>query len=149
MSTKSFNKIRVELRTSALLVAVFVALHAGAVTIVLFVPLPIAVRIALAALIGASLYRELNRHALRRGRSAVIMFELRAEDGTCALQRRGSPDAEEARLVDQWVYPRLTLLVIRSAQRRWPVSVVIPGDAVEQDSFRRLRAQLRLRSAAE
>lgn len=149
MSAKSFNKIRVELRASALLVATFVAVHAGAFAIALFVPLPAAVRVALAVLIGVSLYRELNCHALRRAQSAVVMFELQSEDGTCAVQRRGSPDAEEARLVDQWVYPRLTLLVVRLAQRRWPVSVVIPWDAVEPESFRRLRTELLLRSAAE
>lgn len=137
------------MRASALLVAIFSAVHLGALTIVLIVPLAVSVRVALAVLIAASLYRELNRHALRLARSAVVAFELRAEDGTCALQRRRSPDWEEGRVVDQWVYPRLTLLVLRLSQRKWPVSVVIPQDAVEKDSFRRLRVQLRLRSAAE
>jgi hypothetical protein len=137
------------LRASALLVAILSVVHVGALTIVLSVPLPVSVQAALAVLIVASFYRELNRHALRRARSAVVAFELRAEDGTCALQRRRSPNWEEGRVVDQWVYPRLTLLVLRLAQRKWPVSVVIPQDAVETDSFRRLRVQLRLRSAAE
>lgn len=149
MSIKSFNKIRVELRASPLLVAIFSTVHIGALVLVLIVPLPIAVRIVVAVLIGVSLYWELNRHALRRARSAVVMFELCAEDGTCALQRRGSADAEEAHLVDQWVSARLTLLVLRLARRRWPVGVVISGDAVEPDGFRRLRTQLRLRNAAE
>lgn len=149
MSAKSFDKIRLELRASALLVAVFVVLHMGAFAIALFIPLATALRIVLALLIAASLYRELNRHALRRSQSAVVMFELQSEDGACTLQRRGSPHAEEARLLDQWVYPRLTLLVVRLAQHRWPVSVVVPADAVERDSFRRLRMQLRLRSAVE
>ncbi len=145
MSEKSFNKIRLELRASRLLLVVLVAVHGGALAIAMWVPLPLALRLGLVVLIVVSAYRELNRHALRRAQGAIVAFELSAEDGACAVRRRGSTDWQEARLVEQWVHPRLTLLTVRYARKRWPAGVVIAADAVEKEAFRRLRTQLRLR----
>lgn len=123
-------------------------LHAGAGVIAALLPLAAAWRLALFGFVMASLYRMLRLHALRRSADAVVGLALEGDE-TCAVRRRGAAAWEEGRIVDRWLHPRLALLVIRCAARRLPVNVVIPGDGVSAEAFRRLRVRLRLQTAAD
>jgi toxin CptA len=144
---ESPDSLTLELGSSRVLTAVLAALHGGAGALMLVVPLALAPRIALLALIALSLYRTVSVHGLRRSRDAVTALTLGGDD-ECALRRRGSTDWEPGRVVDRWVQPWVTLLTVRCENRRRPASVVICADAVAPDSFRRLRVRLRLGTAA-
>lgn len=146
MSIESPDSLTIELGRSRALTIVLVLLHSGATVLTVILPIATELKIALVALIALSLVRSAGVHGLRLGRGAVItvMFS----ENECALRRRNSSDWETGQLVDRWVQPWLTLLVVRSEGRLWPTSIVICPDAVAPDAFRRLRVRLRLRTAA-
>lgn len=151
MYEKSPTVVRLELRASPALMLFVVAAHAGALLISLLLPFTVFVRFALAAAIVFSLYRGMMRHALRRSVDAPVAFELHVgaeQEGECAVRFRGDDTWFDGRVVDRWVQPWLTILVLRCSGRRWPVAIVITRDAVEGDAFRRLRVGLTLDTAA-
>lgn len=144
---ESPDKLTFDLRPSTVLAAVLAAAYGGAVVIALLLPIPLFVRIALVALIAVGLHRGLSRHALRRAGDAVVAFSL-SEDDACAVRRQGAAEWQDGRLMDRWVHPWLTILVVRCNGRRRPCSIVITPDAVSAEAFRRLRVRLRLQTGA-
>lgn len=136
-----------ELGPSPVLVLVLAALHAGGGLIALTLPLAWIWRVALLGAVGASLYRALALHGVRRAPGAVVALAF-GDEARCALYRRGAGRWEAGRVVDCRVQARLVLLVVRSDERRRASRVVIPADAVAPEPFRRLRARLRLGGAA-
>jgi hypothetical protein len=146
LSIESPDSLTIELGRSRALTTILVLLHTGAISLVVVLPLAIELKITLVVLIAMSLVRSVGAHGLRLGRRAVIAVMFSQEE--CALRRRHSSDWENGRLVDRWVQPWLTLLVVRGESQRWPTSIVICADAVAPDMFRRLRVRLRLRTAA-
>lgn len=142
------DRLVLELGTSPRLAAALAALHAGAAVVALTLPLGWPWRAMLLVFVGASLYLALWRHALRRAPAAVVALAL--GDGTrCALRRRGGEGWEEGTLVDCWVHARLALLAVRCPGRPFACGVVIPGDGVAAEPFRRLRVRLRLAASAD
>jgi hypothetical protein len=141
--------VTLELRASRALALAFGAIHGGAVVIALTLPIPLWWRLLLLAAIGWSLYRSLWQHALRRAAHAPTALELRftGVEGECAVRLRG-PAWFDGRIIEHWLHVRLVIVVVRCEGRRWPLSVVIPADAVDPEAFRRLRVGLTLRSAA-
>ncbi|HEY8554840.1 MAG TPA: protein YgfX [Burkholderiales bacterium] len=146
MSTASPAELALELGASRGLAAVFIAVYGGAFLICTVLPLALGWRLSLALLVAAAFWRALYRHAWRRGPRAVTAFKIGADDA-CAI-RRGAGDWEPARLVEQWVHPWLTVLVVRPARSRVAAGVLVPADAVSPEAFRRLRVRLRLQTAA-
>lgn len=147
MSAKSPDSLRLDLGASRTLAAVLIVVHGGAVAIAALLPLALPVRIAVIALVLASVYRAVRDHALRWGGTAITAFVL--DDGdSCTVRRGGADGWEQARLLDRWVHPQLTILVVRCRGRRWPSNIVIAADAVPAEAFRRLRVRLRLQTAA-
>jgi Membrane-bound toxin component of toxin-antitoxin system len=140
---ESHDNLVLELGPSHALTGVLVALHAGAALLAVTLPTAIVIRIVLTAAIGASLYRSVRLHATRQARDAVVALMLTG-DGDWGVRRRSASDWEPVRLVDRWVQPWLTLLVLRCETRRSPTNVVIGADAVPAEVFRRLRVRLRL-----
>ncbi|MBI3898603.1 MAG: hypothetical protein HY308_09940 [Gammaproteobacteria bacterium] len=149
MYKKSPDNISLELRASPLLALVFVLTHTGALIFALLLPLPVAVRVALSFTLLISLYRTLRQHVWRRGPNAVVGIASASVPGEYTIRFAGSNAHYAGKLMSRWLQPWLTILVVRLADRRWPVSVIIPADAVTAENFRRLRVQLRLNSAAE
>ncbi|HEX7045074.1 MAG TPA: protein YgfX [Burkholderiales bacterium] len=146
MSTASPAELTLELGASRGLAAVFAAVHGGALIICALLPLVLWLRLLLAALVAAALWRALRRHAWRRGPRAITAFRVGGDD-TCAI-RRGGGDWEPVRLVEHWVHPWLTVLVVRAVRGGGAVGVLVPADAVSPEPFRRLRVRLRLQTAA-
>jgi hypothetical protein len=146
LSIESPDSLTIELGRSRALTIVLVLLHTGATVLTVILHIAIELKIALVAVITLSLVRSAGAHGLRLGRGAVTALMFSEEE--CALRRRHSSDWETGQLVDRWVQPWLTLLVVRSERRRWPTGIVICPDAVAPDAFRRLRVRLRLRTAA-
>lgn len=146
-SEKSPAKLSIDLGVSPRLTILFVFVHGGALVIAIFVEMSLALRVLAVLLIGMSLYRNLMVHTLRRAPRAVVALTVN-EDDTCALRHRGSEVWREGRLTDSWVHPLLVIVVVRLEGSRWSTGVLIAGDAVAAESFRRLRVRLRLRSVA-
>lgn len=146
MYNESPDNLTVELGPSRVLTGVFALLHVGAIVLTSFLPVSFAVKIPFIVVIALSLAHYIDVHGWRRNRTAVVALRLSGEE--CALRRRYASAWETGQLVDRWVQPWLTLLVVRSENRRWPTSVVICPDAIAPDTFRRLRVRLRLRTAA-
>ena len=115
--------------------------------IALSLALPWAIRFGLVVLLGVSLVSATGRHAWRRSARAIVGFAI-DDDGACAVRLRSSETWHEARLIERWVHPWLTILVVRHPGSRWRSSLLLPADAVPADAFRRLRVRLRLQSAA-
>lgn len=141
MSVKSPDNLTFDLGASRALALVLGVVHAGAVAIASLLPIVATLRLALIGAVALSLYRGLRLHALRRPRAAVVALTL-ADDDDCALRRRDAGEQEDGRLIDRWVHPWLSILVIRTHGRRWPTSVVIAADAMPAEAFRRLRVRL-------
>lgn len=146
MSAKSSAKLRLDLGASRTLAAVLVAVHGGAAAIAALVPLALPLRLVIVALIAAGLYRGLRDHGMRWGADAITALVVN-DDDACAVRRGGADAWEDVRVLDRWVHPRLTILVVRCERRRWASGIVIPADAAPAEAFRRLRVRLRLQTA--
>lgn len=146
MYAASPDSLIVELGSSRALTAVLVLLHVGAAVLAFILPIAFVLKVLVVFLVALSLARSVYRHGLRHSRGAITAMRVTEEE--YALRRRNANDWETGRLVDRWVQPWLTIVVVQSDGRRWPTSVVICPDAVASDAFRRLRVRLRLRTAA-
>lgn len=136
-----------DLGRSHALIAVLVVFYGGAVILALLLPISIAIRAALVALLAVSFGHSVRLHGTRRARGAVVSFVL-SDEGGCAWRRRDSDTWEEGRIVELSVHRLLAIIVVRAAERRRPTYIVICADAVHGQAFRRLRVRLRLENAA-
>ncbi len=122
--------------------AVLLAGHFAAVVCVLAVPLPTLFQglVGLALLI--SLAGSLWHHALRRASRAIVAIEPMTDGWVAAHCRDGrcwtGRVAQDSFVSPAWVVLRIVPDGMRRAR-----TVVIPGDAVQAEAFRRLRVWLR------
>lgn len=147
MSEKFNNRLILHLKVSWALMAALLFLHLGAMTLVVIVPLDPAAKIGLGVALGMSLIQSTGVHGLRRRRSAVTELELDSED-LCSVRLYGREEWLPCRVSRSLLHPWVSVLVLRIEGRRRPLGLVLPADAVEPDAFRRLRARLRLQTAA-
>lgn len=113
--------------------------------LVLFTPLPGAVRLVLVAALAASLYHVVRHHAFRSAPAAIDRLELLPE-GDCAIRCTGSQAWEPCLIAARTVLPWVVILSLSQGWRRR--NVVIASDAVMPEMFRRLRVWLRTQSGA-
>ncbi len=132
--------LRVGLRPTFAVAAALVAAHAGGVLGAFALPLsPWSTSIVAAALL-ASAWRNLMRHAFRRGPGAVVAISHSQSEGwwvTTAAGARIGP----CTLRSAFVHPRLTILSFMSP--RGAIDVLAPERASDPDEARRLRILLR------
>jgi toxin CptA len=166
MSSAGFGRsLSIEPRTSRLLTASVILLHAGAFASVLTLPVSRWATAALALAIAASCVLTLAGPVFRLRASSIVMLEWRA-DGRWWVRRRDGGGEDVALLPDSYVHPWLVVLNFRRAgdgrRARWRrfaaapsarslaalairgrCSVVLPPDSVDRETLRRLRARLR------
>jgi hypothetical protein len=141
------SSLTVPLRASAWCGRILLWLHAGAALCVSVAQIPWTARLVLGLALAASLWRSLRLHATRRHPRSVSALRLEA-DGELSV-RFGAGGAWQACRIDRCVvYAGAVLLRLRREGARLPFSVLVAADAVEPATFRRLRARLRLGSAA-
>jgi len=131
-----------ELRPSRWLALMLLVAHLAALLLLALLPVAAWLQSGGAVLLLCSGFRTITHHALRRSRSSAQALEfvdraqlrVRSRDGQwhsgCVL---GTSTAGAA----------LVVLNIRVEGQRWPVHVVIPGDSLDSEDFRRLRVWLR------
>ncbi len=139
-SRRSATPLRIELRPSRQLATVLVAAHAGGLAVTLPLSWPWWGTSLLGMALAASLAWNLSRHALLSHPRAVWAITWRGE-GDFELSRRDGTRTAARLAPDTYVHPRLVILCFRRG--RWGRSpVVLCRDAVDQESFRRLRVRL-------
>lgn len=141
MSGSSDKTLIVRIKGSPTLAILLALLHGGAIAIALTLPVPLWARLGVAVVLGVSLYNNVNRHALRRGAQAVRALEF--YDGQYALRLNSGELRSGCALCAWHVHPWIVILRLRCPGRRVPVNLVLTADAVEPETFRRLRVQLR------
>ncbi len=123
-------------------------LHLGACVLVLVLPTALWLQTLLLILLGLSLYRTLSQHTLRRASSAVCNVTLET-DGDWRLQLNNAEERGPCCVRAHYVHPWLVLVQLRCPDARLPVGLVVAADAVDAESFRRLRARLTLEAGVE
>lgn len=147
MSQRFDSNLTLKINASPLLAGIFLFVHLGAALLLGVVPLNGFIRAALWLCLGWSLYHSLRVHALRAATDAIEAFDLDS-DGDCYIQHKGAGERRPCRVTHCLVHSGVVLLTLRRDGRRWPINLVIVADAVEAEPFRRLRARLKLQSAA-
>ncbi len=135
-------RLTVRFGRSVLLTVLLTAGHGGAALMAALAPLPWPARLALWFALGASLYRSLVLHALRRAPEAVHELVLEAEDAGMSLRTADGRHWARAVPVARFVHPTLTLLVVRTQDTGRIIPIAIAADAVDPQVFTRLRARL-------
>lgn len=136
------------LRPAYRLAFVVALAHAGTGGLLLFMPLPPGVLAVLMAGVLASAVHGVWRQALRRGPRAVTRLQFRNREQLEIGRRDGSWQSGRI-LGSSTAGTFLTVLNIRVEQQRWPVHVVVAGDSLDGEAFRRLRVWLRWGPAPE
>ena len=133
--------ITVELRASHRLGWLLGVAHSAAVFLLLWLPLPWWLIAVASAAVIASAASSINRQALRRGKHAVRALEF--SDRETLRARIGDNQWHGGRLLgSSTVGAGLAVLNLR-LDGKGTTHVVITGDSVDGDDFRRLRVWLR------
>lgn len=143
MSEKSDNTLILEVKVSVYLVTGLTGLHIGAIGLLLYIPIPMILRLGLVGLVGVSLAWSLWRVAGLGGRQRLR--RLRIDAGENVALGLGEGDERvwmDCRPVECFVHPWLMILRLRCDGRRRPVRVVLGRDALAPPDSRRLRARL-------
>jgi hypothetical protein len=127
---------------------VLVFVHAGAGGLLLYMPLSPWLLTVLMACVLASAVHGVWRQALRRGPRAITRLQFRNREQLEIGRRDGSWQSGRI-LGSSTSGTLLTVLNIRLERQRWPEHVVVTGDSIDGDGFRRLRVWLRWGPAPE
>lgn len=147
MSQRFDSNLTLRISTSKSLAGIFLFVHLGAALLLGVMPLNGIIRTALWLCLGWGLYHSMRVHALRTAGDAIKVFEMDS-DGDYYVQYKGAEERQPCRATNCLVHSVVVLFTLRRDGRRWPINLVIAADAVEAEPFRRLRARLKLQSAA-
>ena len=140
--------VRAPLRPSRLLATVLVLAHAAAVATVFPLQIPLEWKAALLVAIATSLVRSLRRDALLRSPHAIV--ELEVSNRERASMRTRSGEWRSARILGtSCVTSVLTTLNLRVEGFRTTRHVLLVGDNVDPEDFRKIRVLLRWARADE
>jgi hypothetical protein len=148
LSRKFDSPVTLSLGGSRRLGALIVCTYGGAIALGFTLPLPWWGGAVAAGILGWRALVDLRSHALRVGADSVVGISL-DDAGRHVLYRRGGTTEAEFQVLTRFVDPRLTILTVRSEDRKRRTALLVPGDAVDGEEFRRWRARLRLQTSAE
>jgi len=118
------------------------AAHAAAAVLAWLSAIPLAGQVAITLALAASLAISLRRSALLLDRRSIVAMEI--HDTTHVAIRERGGEWQECELLDStFVSPVLTIVAVRPRDRRLARHVVLAGDSLDAEEFRRLRAWLR------
>ncbi len=117
-------------------------LHAGAIVIAWCLVMPIILSLIITVSCLVSLWRALQQHVVRKSDKAIVKL-WRGQDGKWQLQRYDG-SVESGELGDGSIRSNtFVLLNFKMQNKRFKLPVLIWRDALDADSFRRLRVLLR------
>ena len=138
--------LKINLRSSWLLVTLLTLAHGAALAIVLFVNIPFWVTLVAAAGLAVHLLVVVRRQALLLVPDAAVAIEIRSDD-TLAVQARSGAWSEYAVLADTYVAPYLTVLNLRQTDSHAVKRITLLPDSLDAEDFRKLRVWLRWKEA--
>lgn len=126
--------------------------HGGSLGVLFLVPLPVYAAWAAALIVLASMAWGIRRHALRLDRNAIVRLVWDADDAWLLVTAAGR-ELAAVLMTSSYVHPWLAVLNFQTegtgVRRLWRRrSVVLLPDALDAESFRRLRVRLRIDGAA-
>lgn len=147
-STRYATPLSLELRPSRRMAWALILIHAGTIAaLCLPLTLPIALRIALGAIVLWHLRRALKRHARLTDPEAVVRL-VWGEDGLWTLISRDGSARSAALLADTYVSVPLVVLRL-SCLDGGTRAVTLVGDMLDADTLRRLRVRLKLEGTGQ
>lgn len=132
-------------------------MHVGALVIVSIVPAAIVTRTALTLFVMLSFVYALLQHARLGLLSNRLPHWLKPRiveavewdtAGNWSVRYTGSARWHGCELRERWLHPWVVILRLRSETDARSLNLLVAADAVAADAFRRLRARLRLQTAA-
>lgn len=142
MAHYSAKPLAVDLRASRQLAVLLALAGAAALLLVLWLPLPAGVRLALGLLLPAVTVHALLRDALRLLPWSVTALQL-AGDGTLRYCTRAGQWQAAQLLGSSCVTAWLTVLALKPSGGWLARGVVLLPDSLEREDYRRLRIRLR------
>jgi toxin CptA len=140
-SNGSDSTLHIRLRPSRVLALVLLFMHGGAMAVMVPAGLSPWLTLLISAGIVTSLVHTLKAHALLRARNAVVQLVWDAEGEWTLLTAAGQ--SFKARLLPTtYLHPHVVILNFRRDHRWGSRAVVVLPDAVDADTFRRLRVRL-------
>ncbi len=132
----------VPIRTSRILAAVLVAMHAAAIVAVSLLPIPWWIRLTGGVLLLASASLMVRRYAFVRGAQACSRMRI-SKDGVCALEL-DNDRVLTGRLQSGWLASPLLVVAQVRCEGEWLArKVVLFPDSSDSETLRRLRIFLR------
>ena len=126
------------------LAAILISGHGGVAVLVLPLDISMVWKLAIFAVLVASLVYELRATALRLSAKAFVALRV-SPDNVFSARMRGGEWREYEVLGSTYVTSALTVLILRASGARRVRSVVLLPDSMAADEFRRLRMWLRWR----
>lgn len=130
------------LRPSRRLAAILIVAHAATCGLLLALSLPPWLTAAGGVMLLVSAFCVVHRYALLRGPGAILALAFSNRE-TVGLTLRDGSTLDGRVLGSSTVGTTLTILNIALAGKRLPVHVVLMGDSLAAEEFRRLRIWLR------
>lgn len=139
----SAPSIRFELKPSAILAALLLILHGGAIIILFWISWPFWIKSSLILICIGDFILQWQRHARLSNKSSVTHFWLES-NGTWNLQYQDGKVAMGVLQGDSVCTVYFVLLNFKIENKRWRTSIIILPDAMHKDNLRRLRVLLRM-----
>ena len=134
--------IDVPIRTSRILAAILISMHAAAIIAVSVLPVPLWIRVTAEALLLVSAALMVRRYAFLKGSQACSRLRI-SKHGDCRLELAADRVAT-GRLQPGWLAsPLLIVARVRCTGERLARKIVLLPDSSDADTLRRLRIFLR------
>jgi len=142
LSYYSAKPIQLELAPSVNLVWIIVLASLMACLVLLFLPLPMALKVLSVALIVALAVYYIRHHGTLTLTKSIVRLTLNPESGLHVMDRAGRTH-QVAVLASSFVAPYLTVLNLQASENGRRFSLILLPDNIEPDGFRQLRVWLR------
>ena len=144
MSSKKYaTPLAVELSSSLALSSLLLFLHLGAIVVFLMLALSIVIKILVVMIVLISLYYNTRLHSLLRSDRSIVSLRW-LDDNEWQLMQCDGVNYQAHLNMNSYLHPKLTVLNFNLVGSKKKRTVMIFSDAIDKDSFRRLRVRLRL-----
>lgn len=147
-STKYAQPLRLNPKPSRILISLLTVGHLGAIAVLFPLALPLFVKLGIAAVLVVSLVIALRKQPGRTGEGGVQALTWKA-DGDWLLETAEGESLNATLHESTYVHPWLVVLNFRLEDKRGLISFALAPDALDADTFRELRARLKVAGKME
>ena len=147
-STKYAQPLRLQPKASRILIGLLVAGHLGAIAVLFPLDFSMAIKITIAVVLLVSLVIAVRKQPGRVGEGGVQTLTWQA-DGVWVLETVGGEQMKASLHESTYVHPWLVVLNFRQENKRGLLSFTLAPDALDRETFRELRARLKVTGHSE